>query len=112
MPAHLVYDDYAKKFVTVDKLGNAFLKDIGALKENIDARLKWVKTQNEMKQRLLEDKRKFMEDIGLSTENMDYSWEMQAMGVESMELEPEGDNDEEAKRPAPPTDQNLVGSSM
>ncbi|KAE9366621.1 hypothetical protein N431DRAFT_351009 [Stipitochalara longipes BDJ] len=93
MPAHLVYDDHAKKFVTVDNLGNAFLKDIGAYEKGRKARLNWCKTLNERKRFLIEDKRKFMEDIGLDTENMDFSWEMQAVGVQSIEMEPESDSD-------------------
>ena len=98
MPAHLVYDDYGKKFVTVDNIGKAFLKYIGAWEEARDASRTWRKTMNERKKLLVEDKRKFFEELGLDTSTMDFSWEMQAMGVESMDLEPESDNDEEASR--------------
>jgi hypothetical protein len=96
MPAHLVYDDYAKKFVTVDSLGKAFLKDIRAWEEATEASQTWRKTMNERKKLLVEDKRKFLEELGLDTSTMDFSWEMQAMGVERMDLELGSDNEEEA----------------
>jgi hypothetical protein len=45
-----------------------------------------------------------MEALGLSTENMDFKWELQALGVDTMDLEPEteSDSDEEGMQMAFP----------
>jgi hypothetical protein len=104
MPKHLVYDDFAEKFVTVDNLGKKFLQEIDALDLEKKARREWRKTLNEEKRKLIDEKREFMEALGLSTDNMDFKWELQALGVDSMDLEPEteSDSDEEGMQTAFP----------
>jgi hypothetical protein len=104
MPKHLVYDDFAEKFVTVGNLGKKFLQEIDALVLEKRARREWRKTLNAEKRTLIDEKRGFMEALGLSTENMDFKWELQALGVDTMDLEPEteSDSDEESMRMAFP----------
>ncbi|KAH8746492.1 hypothetical protein F5882DRAFT_387349 [Hyaloscypha sp. PMI_1271] len=104
MPKDLVYDDFAEKFVTVDNLGKKFLQEIDALVLEKRARREWRKTLNAEKRKLIDEKRGFMEALGLSTDNMDFKWELQALGVDTMDLEPEteSDSDEEGMQMAFP----------
>jgi hypothetical protein len=97
MPGYLVYDDFAEKFVTVDNLGKKFLEAIDALELEKKARREWCKRMNTEKRKLIAEKRGFMKALGLSTKNMDFKWELQALGVDTMDTECESDSDDDAE---------------